>query len=673
MLTVDDVLDLEWPGPPAWSTDSAFLGATIYEDDGNALLVSRPGDDGDPWRVRPNDAHVTEFAWSPTDPVLVCGTDDGAMVLLDPLERTITELARTPDGDGSFAWSDDGDRIAFYRDGCPWIRSLADGIERGFDVPERGPFLGESRMLAPREDGLLAYRFVEREAKCVGVIDTDSGELVWRTRPDTSSHSPVWLADGRLLFERSGEYGTVREFVAADLEGGETTLFREEDGEVGTLSRGSPQVSPDGSNLAAAFPLDGFEHVYVIDLESGERTQLTAGAFEDKGFAGSAPRWLDDETLVFASNRRDPGQRQLYAVTLEGEITPLVEREGTAVDPRPSPDGSRLAYRHASAERSTELRVLDLEGGATPTGDGETAAGTAAADDGVRDRRLTRSGVESWPSPPTEPERISYESSGLTVEGYLLDPRRGEAVPDDATDLPSVVYVHGGPMRQMRDGFHPERSYGLQYAIQQYLAAKGYVGLFVNYRGGIGYGREFRAAIAGVTGRAEMDDIARGADFLRGLEYTSDAVGLWGLSYGGYAALQLPGTHPGTFDVTVNLAGLVDRANYYEWAAETKFPEIASATSVRMGGTPLEAPERWADSSPITHVDRYETPLYNFHGTADRYVNVEQQDLVVDALLDSDVAFEAEYYPDEGHVFSRRATWARTIEKLEGAFETHLR
>ncbi|WP_252699753.1 S9 family peptidase [Natronosalvus vescus] len=662
MLTIDDVLGLEWPGTPEWSADSTFLAATMYEDDGNALLVTQPetADDVDvePWRVRPKGGHVTEFAWSPTDPRLVCATDDGLTALVDPTERTVSELAHSPDGDASLTWSPDGTRVAFYRDGRPRIRSLEDGTERGFDVPARGSYLGESRAFAWREeaDHLLAYRFVDRETKCVGVIDTATGELLWRTRSDASSHSPVWLGDGRLCFERRREYGVIREFVAVDVPSGtETVLFREEDNETGALSSGSPQVSPDGTRLAAALPIDGYEHVHVIDVESGERTQLTEGSFEDKGLADDSPRWIDNRRLVFASNRRESGQRQLYSVTLEGTVTPLVETVGTNVEPRPSPDGTRLAYLHSSRDRSTEIRVRALD---------NREPGTS---------RVTQSGVETWPTPPIEPERITFESDELGIDGYLLDPRRGESIPDDATTLPGVVYVHGGPMRQMRDGFHPDRSYGLAYAIQQYLASEGYVGLLVNYRGGIGYGRAFRGAISGNRGRVEMGDIVRAAEFLCDLEYTSDSVGLWGLSYGGYAALQLPGTHPGVFDVTVNLAGLADMENYHEWATETKYPAIGSAATTVMG-RPLEAKERWDDASPATHMDRYETPLYSFHGTDDRYVNVEQQDVVVETLLDldRDVSFEAEYYPGESHVFSRRATWERTLEKIETAFERHL-
>jgi dipeptidyl aminopeptidase/acylaminoacyl peptidase len=224
----------------------------------------------------------------------------------------------------------------------------------------------------------------------------------------------------------------------------------------------------------------------------------------------------------------------------------------------------------------------------------------------------------------------------------------------------------------MRDGWHPYRSYGLAYAFHQYLGREGYVGLFVNYRGGIGYGREFRASLAEGHGRDEMGDVAAGAAYLKDLSYVDpDAVGIWGLSYGGYATLQLLGTRPGTFAVGVNIAGLADIRRYEEWAWERKFPQPESLVPLRLGGSPWDGSARWDDASPWTHMDACEAPVYNFHGTADSYVNVEQQDIVVDRLFDLDKEFEAEYYPDEGHVFSKRA-WRRTLERIERAFDRHL-
>lgn len=663
-LTISDVLDVEYPGAPEWSADGRYLGALVHEDDGKSLLVADTDRDAaaDEWRVSPGEGHVADFEWAP-DPrpsAFVVTTDEGETCLGRADDRTLELVASSPAGESHHRWNAAGDRLAYYRDGRLCLRNAETLAERILEVPGWDAFLPSERMLAWNDDGRLAFTFTDRGARQVGAVAPETGDLRWRTDTPASSYNPAWLADGRLAFERIEDSGTVRCIVAADTASGERTeLVREED-DRGVVSAGAPAVSPDGTRLAVALPLDGWEHIYVLETDGNVR-QLTSGAFEDKGLAGSSPRWIDEQTLVFASNRRDPGHRHLFSAEADsGVVAPLVTSQGTNVSPAPSPSGNRVAYVHADRERSPEIRVQTLDAAAD-----DEAAGSRA--------RVTRSAVESWPVEPLAPRAVAFESDdGREIRGYLLDPRETDAVADDAADLPSVVWVHGGPMRQMRDGWHPSRSYGLAYAFHQYLAREGYVGLLVNYRGGIGYGREFRQSLTDGYGRDEMADVAAGAQFLREREYTDEAVGIWGLSYGGYAALQLLGTRPEAFDAGVNLAGLADLRLYEEWGRETKFPAVESAQSVVFGGNPWEAADEWDAASPKTHFENYEAPLYNFHGTDDAYVNFEQLDVVIEGMLEHGNEYEAEYFPGENHVFSGRRTWRRTLEKIDRAFDEHL-
>ncbi len=664
-VTVADVLEVDYPGTPAWTGDGSAVVAPIHEGDGQAVVVAPT--DGEARRSRPGTGSVASVAPAPNDDRFLVATDEGQLHLATVGDDGTTQLADVPTDDAAFTWGPEGRQVAYYHDGRPWVRDLEAGSEQGFDAPDRGPYLGESRMFAWRDPDTVAYRFVDEDVKQVGVLDCETGELVWRSRSgDFSTSVPEWLADGRLLVERTGDRGRIRQVVAVDIESGtEAILFEEVDREHGVVSGGAPEVAPDGRHVAMTRSRDGWAHVYVVDLD-GTVDQLTDGAFEDRGVAGASPQWLDERTLVFASNRRAAGERQVFAVDLEGTTRPLVTSDGTNVHPRPSPDGTRMAYVHASADRSPELRVIRL----TSAGDGPSSEA-----DGATPRRVTTATVDDWPVAPIHPREVTYEGAeGETITGYLMDPRDTTGVADDASDLPAVVYVHGGPMRQMRAGWHPSRSYGLAYAVHQYLAQRGYVGLFVNYRGGIGYGRAFRRALAGHRGDHEIRDIVAGAEYLAAQPFVDgDAIGTWGLSYGGYTTLQVLGTHPETFAVGVNLAGLADLVQYREWAYETKYPAAASGMDVRLGGAPWEAPDAWAAASPKTHMDQYEAPLYSFHGTDDQYVDFEQLDVVIDRLLDADAEFTAQYYPDESHVFERRSTWRHTVRRIEAAFDDHLK
>lgn len=110
------------------------------------------------------------------------------------------------------------------------------------------------------------------------------------------------------------------------------------------------------------------------------------------------------------------------------------------------------------------------------------------------------------------PEQVIFEASdGVTVHGQLFRPAniRGQNA------HPAIIFMHGGPIRQMLLGWHYSGYYTSTYAFNQDLAAKGYVVLSVNYRAGIGYGRDFRRAPnQGPRGASEYRDILAGAKFL---------------------------------------------------------------------------------------------------------------------------------------------------------------
>ncbi len=660
-LSIDDILSLEYPGTPSWSSDGRYVATVIQERDTDTVLFSdRTGDSK--WRYRPGDQDTVSAAtWRPGVTECLVTSGSGRVTLVDPQSESAHTVATG--AEAHHTWAPGGDRIAFFHSGAPCVRDIEDGAMHTFDVPDGNRFRADGRMLSWAPDGdLLAYRFTREDAKHVGVIDVASGTLVWRTTGPGSSHSPIWISNDALLFERIRNNRKSRELVRVTPQAGtETVLFQEEDTRAGVFLRGPPILSPDRSRLAFPLPLDGWPHLYLLDAETGSLEQVTQGAFEDTGTVNDSPRWLDDQTLVFSTNRNGLEERDIYRVnTATGEVDPVVQSAGTNVFPRPSPDGSQIAYIHADRERSPELRLRSV---------------APDQDQGVAAVRLTKSNVSDWPIEPFVPERISIDvTDDVTVPAFLIDPHRDEPTDDGPDSVPGFVWVHGGPMRQMRDGWHPTRAYSIIYAIHQFLADKGIVGLLVNYRGGTGYGQEFRQAIAGAQGHKVAADVSAAGEYLASLDHVDgDAIGVWGLSYGGYATLRLLGTHPDAFELGVSIAGVADRRPYADWTTAVKRPEPEFRLPTLFGGSRWDAPDAWATESPITTVDQYEAPLYTFHGTGDDDVHVEQQDHLVNALLETDAEFEAEYYPGEGHVFRSGDVWARTIEKISFAIESELR
>src|SRR5688572_22794490 len=129
----------------------------------------------------------------------------------------------------------------------------------------------------------------------------------------------------------------------------------------------------------------------------------------------------------------------------------------------------------------------------------------------------------------TAEDGIEFNNQLFVPEGLKPGERR-----------PAVVFVHGGPQRQMLLGYHYRHFYHMAYGVNQWLATRGYVVLSVNYRSGIGYGRSFRTAPnTGQRGNAEYRDVLAAGKYLQRREDVDPKrVGIWGLSYGGILTAQ---------------------------------------------------------------------------------------------------------------------------------------
>src|SRR5215467_5019587 len=145
------------------------------------------------------------------------------------------------------------------------------------------------------------------------------------------------------------------------------------------------------------------------------------------------------------------------------------------------------------------------------------------------------------------PKTVIFKSDdGVEVHGQLFVPRdrdnpnekllpSNRAVSIQGAPGPALIFVHGGPPRQMMPAFHYMYYYHNAYAENQYLASRGYVVLSVNYRRGIMYGRAFREpSDGGWRGSSEYKDVVAGAKYLQSLPCVDrKRMGIWGGSYGG--------------------------------------------------------------------------------------------------------------------------------------------
>jgi dipeptidyl aminopeptidase/acylaminoacyl peptidase len=394
---------------------------------------------------------------------------------------------------------------------------------------------------------------------------------------------------------------------------------------------------------------DGRNRLYLITTRVNAPLALTLGNSDVEDVELSP----DKTEILFTSNNEDVDRRHVW-VTLVSET----ERVGASsipalIPPKPLTRGATI-----------EWHPIMLADGKTIVCFGSTATSPAMP------YRLTDKGREmiaasalpkDFPSDQlVEPQTVTFKSEdGLEIHGQLFVPR------NHAAQAPALIFVHGGPPRQMMPGFHYMYYYHNAYAENQYLASRGCVVLSVNYRLGVMYGRAFReAANAGWRGSAEYKDVVAGARYLQSLPYVDrKRIGIWGGSYGGLLTALALARNSDIFAAGVDFHGV------HDWSMLLR-DDIRGAE-----GAPdyKEAQKLAFDSSPVASVATWKSPVLFMHGDDDRNVPFSQTTDLIQRLRQQNVDLEQIIFPDEIHDFLLWHTWVKGYKATAEFFDRKLR
>ncbi len=240
---------------------------------------------------------------------------------------------------------------------------------------------------------------------------------------------------------------------------------------------------------------------------------------------------------------------------------------------------------------------------------------------------------------PMQPVR--YRSSdGLEIPAYLTLPKGVEG-----KQLPVLVMVHGGPWARDDWGYHP---------LAQFFANRGYAVFMPNFRGSTGFGKKFLNAGNAEWGAKMQDDITWGVKYLieEGIA-DPGRIGIFGGSYGGYAALAGVAFTEDLYRAAVDVVGPSNLATllasippYWEAARKIMY--------ARMADPETDAGKKWLEQrSPLYSAEKIKTPLLVVQGANDPRVNRREAEQIVIALRDRGFPVEYLLAPDEGHGFAR--------------------
>jgi dipeptidyl-peptidase-4 len=658
--------------------DGVELSDVEISDDGATVVFARgtaPNREG--WVANPtgNPAGADRTIW-------IAQTAGGQARKLG--EGTTPVLA--PDG-RTVVFAKDG-QIYRYAVGAPSV--VASGFSRTPGTPYIKAWGTNSNPTWSPDGTKIAFVSNRNDHSFIGVYDVRTKEVTFLSPSVDHDTSPTWSPDGKRIafIRRPGTpFGQQAQQGTGSLGNPNGPAFNPQAaGRAGRGGRGGggggrgrgDSDTPAGDSrpglMTAAFTGGYTLSFWVADAATGEGKEFWHNQKDDKEFTAiNTIQWADADHVLFQAEPQE--WVRWYSVSLSSSQTAptmLTPGEGAVEHTALSADGRYLFYttNAGDIERRHVWKVPTAGGTAEQLTKGETietypaalASGKQVAVLGGNAKRPFGVGLVPATGGPAKyiypslsafpidaevvPELVITKApDGVEIHNQLFRPKDLKA----GEKRPAIIFVHGGPVRQMLLGYHYMHFYHVAYAVNQWLASRGYVVMSVNYRSGIGYGKSFRTAPGtGGRGNAEYQDVLAGGKYLQSRpDVDPNRVGIWGLSYGGVLTAQALARNSDIFKVGVDLAG------------------------VHLWGSSLDPDNVSYQSSAISAIGTWKSPVLLVHGDDDRNVQFSQTTGLVQLLRAHDVYYELIVYPDDTHepLLHKRYLYAfNRLEEFIGRF-----
>ncbi len=608
LFSAEDVFELEWADEPQISPDGK---QAVYIRRSNDIMFDRTL--SQVWLVNlDGSAHEPLLAdgssyrsprWSPdgTRLAYMSSSDGRTSLHVHYLQSGRTALLATFEKSPSgLTWSPDSEALAFSMA----VKGKGEQLVKAPKKPKGAKWAGAPVVIDRARYRTNAAGFVELAYNHVFVIPSEGGTARQLTSGDFNH-------GGALSFTKDGAeiLFSANRNVDWELQSRESDVFTVEV-ETGTLrqltdrpgTESSPKVSPDGRRVAFLGTSNEREpflptNVFVMDRDGEGVRNLTQGLDRRAG----SIEWLSDNEITYSFQNR--GENNIGAVNLKGDRRTVVEGIGGTTIGRPYVSGSydagqgaTLVYTKGSPQRPGDLYSYR---------NGRTERLTALNEDLLAHRDLG------------EVRSFTYASSldGLEVQGWMITPPGYE----EGKTYPLIIEIHGGP----------HLAYGPHFSAElQRMAAAGYVVIYDNHRGSIGYGSEFANLLK--YKYSSPDDFA---DHMSAVDWAiengfADPENLFiaGGSAGGIA--------------TTYAVGLTDRFNaavaakpVINWVskvltADSYIGQIAN----QFPGPPWEHLEHYWERSPLSLVGNVKTPTMLITGEVDYRTPISETEQFYQAL-----------------------------------------
>ncbi len=378
----------------------------------------------------------------------------------------------------------------------------------------------------------------------------------------------------------------------------------------------------------------GYSHLYVYNISTGDKKQITSGKWEVQRVQLSK----DKTTFYISGNKEHPGITHFYKINVNGgELIQITSMKG-GNEVTMSPDEKWLAINYSYMDKPWELYIQANKPGAKAV---QITKSTSAEFDSYKWR---------------QPDLVNFKNRyGADVHARVYP------ATNPHPNKPAVVFVHGAGYLQNVHYWWSQ--YFREYMFHNLLADNGYTVIDIDYTASSGYGRDHRTGIYRDMGGKDLTDQVDGVKMLvEKYGINPKNVGLYGGSYGGFITLMGLFKEPEVFASGAALRSVTDWAHYNHGYTSNILNE------------PFNDPIAYKRSSPIYHADKLKGDLLMLHGMVD--VNVNYQDIIrlTQRLIElGKDNWELASYPVEDHGFVEPSSWTDEYKRIFKLFETTLK
>lgn len=387
------------------------------------------------------------------------------------------------------------------------------------------------------------------------------------------------------------------------------TLFEEKDDHWVEPQHPALFIPGKGDRFIWQTPKDGFNNLYVYDLEGNLKKQLTKGNRDVTSVLGFDAK---ARNLFIECASEDALERHAYRVSLESGKMTQITRESGSHAVKISSDGKLALDSWSALDVPSKTQLL--------------AVGSTKS----RELQVVTNPYEGYDVGQIKLVTIKSADNTTDLNGRIVLPPNF----DPAKKYPVIVYVYGGPHAQLVQN----RWLGGARGWQLYMAQQGYIAFTMDNRGTPYRGKDFEQAIHRHLGNPEVDDQMKGVAYLKSLPYVdTDRIGVHGWSYGGFMTISLMLKQSDVFKVGVAGGPVIDW-KYYEIMYGERYMDM-----------PDENPEGYKSADLKQYVKNLKGRLLVIHGGIDPVVVWQHSLSFVRECVKEGVQLDYFVYPRHEH------------------------